>query len=114
MTEERRAALMAYCRIERSDLTAEEETLLESMFWAAVGYMTGAGVTEPPAGTPRRAQYDLCVNRLVLDDWDRRGTSDNERYTVTENRGFRRRINQLKLTELGPLGPAVSKSNTDG
>ena len=26
----------------------------------------------PPEGTPRRAQYDLCVNALVLDGWDRR------------------------------------------
>ena len=66
----RRASLLAYCRIEEDELTAEDEVLLETMYWAAVGYMAGAGVAAPAAGTPRRAQYDLCVNALVLDDWD--------------------------------------------
>lgn len=101
MTPERRAALLAYCRIEAEELDAADSALLEDMFLEALGYMTGAGVSEPEAGTPRRAQYDLCVNRLVLDSWDRRGTSDSERggYAVTENRAFRRTLNQLKMTE---------------
>lgn len=100
LTGGRRASLLAYCRIEEDELTAEDEVLLETMYWAAVGYMAGAGVAAPAAGTPRRAQYDLCVNALVLDDWDRRGTTSDERggYTVTENRSFRHTLNQLKLT----------------
>ncbi len=104
LPEERKASLLAYCRID--ELTPEEETLLEALYDAAVGYMTQAGVREPEEYTPRRAQYDLCVNYLVLDSWDRRdmtfvGTAS------AENLGFRRRLNQLKFTELD-----VSDSDT--
>ena len=56
LTGGRRASLLAYCRIEADELTAEDEVLLETMYWAAVGYMAGAGVAAPAAGTPRRAQ----------------------------------------------------------
>lgn len=112
MTEERKGALLAYCRIEADELTPEEEVLLETMYWAAVGYMSGAGVSAPPAGTPRRAQYDLCVNALTLEDWDRRGTTSDERgsYTVAENRSFRNTLNQLKLTEPGLCSPTEDES----
>lgn len=111
LTAERRAALLAYCRLEY--LTAEDDCLLETMFWSAVDYMAGAGVSAPEPGTPRAAQYDLCVNALVLDDWDHRGASDGGQgsYAITENRSFRRRLNQLKLTE--PEAPGdVSESDT--
>jgi len=47
MTPERRAALLAYCRIAPGDLTAEEETLLEGLYGYAAGYMAQAGVAEP-------------------------------------------------------------------
>lgn len=99
MTEERRAALMAYCRMD--DLGPGGGELLESFYQAAVNYMTQAGIAEPEIGTPRRAQYDLCVNALVLDSWDRRGTttSGGGAYTAVENVSFRRTLNQLKLTE---------------
>lgn len=109
MTEERKGALLAYCRIEADELTPEEEVLLEGLYSYAVGYLEQAGVAEPEAGTPRRAQYDLCVNALVLDAWDRRGTAVSERGTFTsaENLSFRRLLNQLKLTE-----PDVSKLDT--
>ena len=98
MPEERRLAIMAYCRINEEDLEPGEMFLLDAMCEAAVGYMAQAGISEPEAGTPRRAQYDLCVNYLVLDGWDRRdasfvGTSS------TENPEFRRKLNQLKFTE---------------
>lgn len=115
MDEERRAALLAYCRID--ELSSEDEALLEIFYQAAVGYMTDAGVSKPEDGTPRRAQYDLCVNALVLDDWDRRGTAANERGAVTtvENRSFRQLLNQLKLTEPVPMPkPDVSDSDTSG
>lgn len=102
MTEERRAALMAYCRMD--DLGPGGEELLESFYQAAVNYMTQAGIAEPEIWTPRRAQYDLCVNALVLDSWDRRGTttSGGGAYTAVENVSFRRTLNQLKLTEPDP------------
>lgn len=108
MDQERKAALLAYCRID--ELTPEEKPLLEGMYQAAVGYMEQAGIAGPEEGTPRRAQYDLCVNALVLDSWDRRGTMDTGKgtYQVTDNASFRRMINQLKLTE------PVSKLDTGG
>lgn len=96
LTDERKAALMAYCRIDA--LEEGEEPLLQGMYDAAVSYMEGAGIAEPQEGTARRAQYDLCVNAMVLDSYDRRditiiGTS------VNDNPTFRRMIVQLKLTE---------------
>ena len=95
MTEERKAALMAYCRID--EFGPGEEALFGSIYDSAVSYMEEAGVSEPPEGTGRRAKYDLCVNALVLDAWDRRGTAADNR--VAENLAFRRALNQLKLTE---------------
>lgn len=109
LTEERLAQLMAYCRLD--DLTPEEESLLELFYGNAISYMKGAGVQEPADGSTRRCQYDLCVNALVLDAWDRRGSSMESRVgqTMTENRSFRLSLNQLKLTE-----PPVSDLNTAG
>lgn len=96
LTEERRARLLAYCRIEEP---ADEELLtLEGLYDAAVGYMEGAGISPPASGTPRAAQYDLCVNYLVLDGYDRRDVTITGTI-VADNPAFRRLINQLKLTE---------------
>ena len=91
----RRAALLAYCRID--ELSSEEEPVFDGMVQAAVSYMEQAGIAEPEAGTPRRGQYDLCLSALVLDAWDRRGTAVAEKSAV-DNPSFRRMINQLKLT----------------
>lgn len=96
MTEERRKSLLAYCRMEEP--TEEELLTLEGLYDAAVGYMEGAGIREPAAGTPRAAQYDLCVNYLVLDGYDRRDVTITGTI-VADNPAFRRLINQLKLTE---------------
>lgn len=106
LTEERKAALLAYCRID--DMDAGEEAMLETLYAAAVAYMDQAGVSEPKDGTPRRSQYDLAVNYLVLNSYDQRdpivtGT------IVADNPVFRRILNQLKLTE-----PVVSESDTTG
>ena len=95
LSEERRASLLAYCRIEEP--TAEELLTLEGLYDAAVGYLERAGVAEPEAGTTRRAQYDLCVNFMVLRDFDQRDAQVSG--TVSDNPAFRRLINQLKLSE---------------
>ena len=73
------------------------EALIGTYYGAAAAYMAQAGISEPPVGTPRRAQYDLCVNAMVLDSWDRREISVSG--TVSENPAFRRVMNQLKMTE---------------
>lgn len=95
LSDERLKSLLAYCRIEET-ADGERETM-NVLYDSAVSYMENAGVTEPEAGTPRRAQYDLCVNYLVLDGFDRRDVTITG--TVVENPAFRRLINQLKLTE---------------
>ena len=99
LTDERRAALMAYCRID--DLADGEAALLESLYEDAAAYLAEAGVSEPDAGTGRAAQYDQCINALVLDAWDHRG-SQTAGQALAENPAFRHRLNQLKLTEPVP------------
>ena len=99
-----KSRLMAYCRI--GALEEGEELLLQGLYEAAVSYMEQAGVSEPEGETPRRAQYDLCVNYLVLDGYDRRDVTITGTI-VSANPMFRRMLNQLKLTE-----PAVSESDT--
>ena len=103
LTDTRREALLAYCRIDT--LEEGEESLLETLYGAAVSYMEQAGVREPQEGTLRRAQYDLCVNALVLDGYDRRGARTDG--GVSDNPALRRMITQLKLTE-----PAIPETGT--
>lgn len=95
MTDERRASLLAYCRIEEP--TDQELLTLESLYDAAVGYLEGAGISQPAPGTPRAAQYDLAVNFMVLRDFDLRDAEVTG--TIQDNPAFRRLITQLKLTE---------------
>lgn len=97
LTEERRAGLLAYCRMEEP--TEEELLTLETLYDAAVGYLEGAGISPPAPGTSRAAQYDLAVNFMVLRDFDLRDAEVMG--TVQDNPAFRRLINQLKLTEMG-------------
>ena len=96
LSEARRASLLAYCRVE--DPTEEELLTLEGLYDAAVGYLAQAGVAQPEAGTPRRAQYDLAVNFMVLRDFDLRDATITGTI-VNDNPAFRRLITQLKLTE---------------
>ena len=96
MDEARRAALLAYCRLD--GLTGADEALLQSLWEAARAYMDEAGVRDPKAGTARRAQYDLCVNALVLSAWDSRGAFAVGG-SISDNPALRRMVNQLKLTE---------------
>ena len=97
LTEVRRAELLAYCKLTELAEDPEVEALIGTYYGAAAAYMAQAGISEPPVGTPRRAQYDLCVNAMVLDSWDRREISVSG--TVSENPAFRRVMNQLKMTE---------------
>lgn len=98
--EDRKAGLLAYCRIDAPDDT--EDALLKTCYAAAVGYMTSAGVAEPEAGTDRRGQYDLCVNYMVLDSYDRRDRTITGTI-VASNPVFRQLMVQLKLTEPDPV-----------
>jgi hypothetical protein len=107
LTEVRKAALMAYCRL--TELAPGEEALLETLYDGAVSYLTQAGVAQPAAETPRRAQYDLAVNYLVLDAYDNRDTALAPGGTGGENPAFRRLITQLKLTE--PVSEAETEEN---
>lgn len=98
LSNERRAALLAYCKLTEFGDDQEVQALLETFYSAAEGYMMQAGISPPPEGTPRRAQYDLCVNYLTLDFWDRRDMSIVST-VITDNPAFRWMIMQLKLTE---------------
>lgn len=96
LTEARKAALLAYCRIDA--LEDGEKDMVDGFYYSAQSYMEQAGVSEPETGTNRRAQYDLCVNYLVLDSYQRRDMTITGTI-VAENPAFRRLLNQLKLTE---------------
>lgn len=96
------AALLGYCKLTELDDDPEVVTLLPLMYGAAVEYMAGAGVTEPEAGTARDA-YDLLVNRLTLDAWDRREITVTGT-VINENPVFRGMLNQLRINSgLGSL-----------
>lgn len=100
LTTERRAEILAYCRID-APLEDSEKAMVDGFYYAAMSYMEQAGVSEPEAGTNRRAQYDLCINYLVLDSYQRRDMTITGTI-VAENPAFRRLLNQLKLTEPVP------------
>lgn len=97
LSDARRASLLAYCKLTELADDPEVAALLETFYGAAAAYMAQAGVSEPEEGTARRSQYDLCVNHLVLDSWDKREVSVSG--TAGDNSAFRRMLNQLKLTE---------------
>lgn len=103
---DRQEALLTYCRID--DPTGEDLALLGEFYSDAVSYLADAGVSEPESGSDRLAKYHTCVNALVLDAWDNRGTQTGDK-TFTDNPAFRRRLNQLKLTE-----PVRSDSDAEG
>ena len=98
LSEERLTSLLAYCKLTELADDPEVQALIPVLYNAAVGYMENAGVAVPDSGTARAAQYDLCVNYMVLDAWERREVS-MVATVVADNPAFRRLINQLKLTE---------------
>lgn len=89
------ASLLAYCKLTELAADPEVQALIPVLYDAAVGYLANAGVSQPPPGTPRAAQYDLVVNYMVADSWDRRDMTGG---TDQDNPAFRRLINQLKQT----------------
>lgn len=98
MYETRKHLLLAYCKLTELADDPEVEFLLPLLHDSAVAYLENAGIREPQYGTPRAAQYDLAVCRIVLDAWERRETSVAAT-VIEDNPAFRRMINQLKLTE---------------
>lgn len=100
MNEERLARLLAYCKLTELADDPEVAALIPALYDAAVGYLANAGVSLPEVGTERAAQYDLCINYLVLDAWERREAS-MVATVVADNPAFRRLITQLKLTDPG-------------
>ena len=100
LTGERLDSLLAYCKLSELADDPEVQLLIPALYSSAVGYMTNAGIAQPEPDTPRAAQYDLAVNYLVLDAYERRETA-MVATVVADNPAFRRLINQLKLTELG-------------
>lgn len=100
LSEERRASLLAYCKLTELADDPEVATLIPMFYDAAVGCMEDAGVGVPEPGTPRAAQYDLVVNYIVLDAWERR-EREMVATVVADNPAFRGKINQMKLTEPG-------------
>ena len=99
LTEERRASLLAYCKLAEFGEDPEVLALLDTFHGAAEGYLAQAGISPPTEGTTRRAQYDLCINYLTLNFWDNRDTIYTGTVTV-DNPVFRRMVNQLKMTEI--------------
>jgi len=95
---ERLDSLLAYCKLTELTDDPEVAALIPALYDAAVGYMENAGVGMPEPGTPRAAQYDLAVNYLVLDSYERREASVVAT-VVSDNPAFRRLMDQLKLTE---------------
>lgn len=94
------ASLLAYCKLTELADDPEVQALIPVLYESAVGYLANAGVSQPLPGTPRAAQYDLCVNYLVLDAWEHREVTITGTIAA-DNPVFRRRINQLKPTEPG-------------
>lgn len=98
LTDDRLASLLAYCKLTELGADPEVQALIPVFFHAAAGYLAQMGVTPPPEGSDRQAQYDLCVNYLVLDSWENRETAYVGTVTV-DNPAFRQMVNQLKWTE---------------
>ena len=99
LTEERKAGLLAYCKLTELAGDPEVQSLIPVFYEPAVVYMAEAGVSEPEEGTGRRALFDLCTYYLTLDAWEHR---DIQGYKATfQSPSYIRIKNQLKLTEPG-------------
>lgn len=97
LSEERMARVLAYCKLTELEDDPEVQTLIPAFYAAAVEYLEDAGVPEPE-GETGRARYDLLVNGMVLDSWERRDMTITST-VVTDNPAFRRRMEQLKRSQ---------------
>lgn len=104
----RKNSLMAYMRVDAKDLSAADNVLLESIFSASEGYMRGAGI-DVPDDPELKDLYDLLVNAMCLDAWERRDMTITGS-VVTANPSFRDIKNMLK--QLSPSYYTVSDSDT--
>ncbi len=111
LTEEELAEARAYMRVDEGPEAvlddAQVERVVRSCVRAARAYLAGAGVSLPPAGTNRRAEYDVVCHALALARYDTRNALSES--ALLENPVFRRMLNQLKMTE-----PPVSNLDTGG
>ena len=100
MDADRLTALLRYCHLEEfADDTGVVSTLT-GLYETAVEYMSDAGVTRVTANQNR---YDLAVNSLVLQWYDpmrRAGDEAEDADQIKEPPGFRRLLNQLKMSAL--------------
>ena len=89
--------VLAYCREPAPD---EEALLALDQAWDnAAAYLAEAGVSQPPAVNAARTALWLGVMLpMVLDGYDQRGAQFTEG-KLQDNPVFRRKVNQLKLTE---------------
>jgi len=103
LTDVKKDAALAYCRLNLSDMSDTEKQLFDDICLGAIGYLSDAGVSAPNEAVDplRAASYRLCFYALVLDAWDNRNPIVEQAATV-DNPAFRRRLNQLKLTEPVP------------
>ncbi len=106
LSEERKASLLAYCKLTELADDPDVQVLLPALYDGAVEYLADAGIQEPEEGAAR-ARYDLCVNYLVLAAMDQRDAAVVGS-TVTDNPVFRRILTQLKLSQ-----PANPQTLTD-
>lgn len=94
MASERQVAYCrAYARIDGDDM------MVRQLCDAAIGYLTTAGCARGIDGTPRAAQYDLCMAALVLHYYDHRDSVGTEAAIPI---GAQNIINQLKLSAEAP------------
>ncbi|HIT31678.1 MAG TPA: phage gp6-like head-tail connector protein [Candidatus Enterenecus stercoripullorum] len=96
LSEERKASLLAYCKLTELADDPDVQVLIPILYDGAVEYLADAGVQEPEDGAAR-SRYDLAVNAMVLDGWDKRGMTVTE--SLKDNPAFRLLVNQLKQTQ---------------
>ena len=93
LTEEERAAAKAYLKPPEGD-----DDLVIACVLGAREYLGKAGVSLPPAGTGRRALYDLVCHARALSAYDNRNPVITGTI-VSQNPVLREMLTQLKLTE---------------
>ena len=95
--------VLAYCREPEPDDWA---MLALNQAWdSAAAYLEGAGVARPQPDSPRATLWLSVMLAMVLDEYDQRG-AQFESGKLQDNAGFRRKLNQLKLSD------TVSSSDT--